>query len=239
VTPKYNLESNELFSFLGVVREKVRTYNWSNVILIPDEEGNMINLVTNYALISMVQLRAHAAGYVTANNRNSQNSAMMYAFLFNSLTPEARLIVEADYDVYTVNEEPSGACFLKTIIGKATVDTMSTITTIRSAISNLPTKIVELDSDIKAFNEYVHTLRKNLLARRETMPELLHYLFESYVQVSDEDFVRYIQSRKDDYHDGKPTDVMTLMESALNRYKFKVENNAWNAVTTHKKKLSR
>jgi hypothetical protein len=75
----------------------------------------------------------------------------------------------------------SGACFLKAIIGKAVLDTMASVNTLRSAIRNLDKKLIELQSNIKQFNHYVAQQRTGLTARGEAVPELLMSLFEAYL----------------------------------------------------------
>jgi hypothetical protein len=52
-------------------------------------------------------------------------------------------------------------------------------------------------------------------------------LFKGYASAADEDFVRYIQNKRDAYEDGAPMSVEQLMSAALNKYELKVEDGSW------------
>ena len=83
----------------------------------------------------------------------------------------------------------------------------------------MDTYIKTVDSDIEKFNNYVKSLLRDLEARGETTQDLLSNLFKGYKAASDEKFVKYIQSKEDDYDDGDATITAThLMEIALNKY---------------------
>jgi hypothetical protein len=61
----------------------------------------------------------------------------------------------------------------------------------------------------------------------EPVPELMMTLFKGYSSAADDDFVRYIQNKRDAYEDGAPMSVDQLMSAALNKYELKVEDNSW------------
>jgi hypothetical protein len=151
----YSLTQDTLKFFLESVKERARIYNWNDILLVTDVDGTDQYVPYAYWRVTMEQCRASTIAYIDAPTRNSQNNAMLYQFLSNSLTEEAKMELLSALEVYTFTGIPSGICFLKAIIGKATVDTIATVMTIRNAISNLDTKITELQGNVQAFNTYV------------------------------------------------------------------------------------
>jgi hypothetical protein len=60
------------------------------------------NLLNQYGTVSMAECTAHATVYMAAQVCNAQNSAMMYHFLFASLTPETRNKVHIEPAIFTI-----------------------------------------------------------------------------------------------------------------------------------------
>ena len=165
--------------------------------------------------------------------RATQDSIMMAVFLQDSLTDEARNLIMASPEAFTILGQPSGPCLLKVIIGKATIDTYATIDVLRKLVSKLDEKMVELNSDVKAFNLYVTQLKNALVARGQSVPELQMHLFEGYAKTADEDFVRYMQNKRDDHEDGRNRlSIEALMALAINKYDLKVQNKTWSVADT-------
>jgi hypothetical protein len=134
-------------------------------------------------------------------------------------------------EAYTIAGQPSGSCLLKVIIGKSTVDTIATVHVLRNSIANLEVKMKEMNGDVKAFNLHVTQVRNSLIARGETVNELMLNLFKGYAAVDDEAFTRYIGRKQDAYEDGTVITAEALMMSALNKYELRVENGTWNAIS--------
>jgi hypothetical protein len=120
------------------------------------------NLLTQYGMVTLDQLRARAEIYENANGRDAQNAHMMYQCLYNSLTDEAKLKVLSDHDDYEVNTAlngiiSNGRMFLKVIIRNSTVDTMSTVFHIRGNLSQLKEYMMAINCNIELFNQYYVT----------------------------------------------------------------------------------
>jgi hypothetical protein len=185
----------------------------------------------------MEQCVASANGYINAPTRNSQNNAMLYQFLSNSMTEDAKMELLSAPEVYTFGGIPSGTCFLKTIIGKATVDTIATVMTIRNAIANLDTKITEMQGNVQTFNTYVRHQKNALVARGQSTDELMLNLFKAYTSVSTQDFVMFIKNKRSSWEEGAPLTDETLMASALNKYQVMVQDGTWNAPDKRDQKI--
>ena len=53
-------------------------------------------------------------------------------------------------------------------------------------------------------------------------------VFKGYAKTADEDFVRYIQNKRDDHEDGSHRLTLeALMALAINRFDLKVQNKTW------------
>jgi hypothetical protein len=245
---KYDLSPIGLNQFLSSVMGRVTAYGWEGTIRIPDLTGIIRNLIMEYGLVTATDCLRYILSYFNLSTREAQNSVMMFQFLMNSLTLEAQTEMCVYKDQYIIEYTPtpgdpsieigSGACLLKAIIGKAVLDTMASVNTLRAAIRNLDKKFVEMQSNVKQFNMYVAQQRTGLTARGEAVPELLMSLFEAYLRASDEDFVQYIKIRQYSHIDQtNPLTPDALMALALAQYEYYLDQGVWNAPTKKDKKI--
>ena len=230
---QFDMTSDHLQSFLQKVKMRAQIYNWGPILTTPDDDGIDRNLINQYGILTLANCVAKAITIAHPITRATQDSIMMSIFLQDSLTDEARNLIMASPEAFTVGGHPSGPCLLKVIIGKATIDTYATIDVLRKAVSKLDEKMVELNSDIKAFNLYVTQLKNSLVARGQSVPELQMHLFEGYAKTADEDFVRYMRNKRDDHEDGSHRlSIEALMLLAINKYDLKVQNKTWSVADT-------
>jgi rhamnose utilization protein RhaD (predicted bifunctional aldolase and dehydrogenase) len=73
---------------------------------------------------------------------------------------------------------------------------------IRTSLTELDDKMIDLDSDIKAFNFFVQTQVKSLAARGETSSDLLINLFKGYKVADDSEFQNFIRPKENEYKEG-------------------------------------
>jgi hypothetical protein len=233
----YDLKTGSLRVFLETVKEHAAIHGLGHLIQVPVNAVNT-NILDSYGLVSMEDCKAHAHTYVTAQDRNDQNSVILYHYLSASLTEAAKSEVLATPHVYqvetilagvTTTHNMVGITFLKAIIQRACVDTIATVTSIREAVSMLDNKMEETGSDIKLFNEYVQGLINMLRARGEGTPAFITHLFKGYAAASDSDFFQYMKEKRNRYEDGLPMDMESLMQSALNKYNIAQQTGRWNA----------
>lgn len=226
---KFELQASDLQVFLSKVAMHAQIYNFNDILKI----GNK-NIIENYGDIKMTEIATQAATYVGQQNRNAQNSVMLYHYLVNSLSETAKSEIMATPEVYkvtaaNVDYTAVGATFLKAIIQKAYVDTKATVTSIRHALARLDHKMEELNSDIKAFNDYVTGLRNMLRARGESTDDIISHIFLGYAAASDRDFVMYMSQKRNEYEDGESNmDLNDVMQRALNKYNILVQSGRWN-----------
>ena len=113
---------------------------------------------------------------------------------------------------------------------RCTIDTRSTVSTIRKSLNTLDTYMLSVNCDFEKFNQYVLLQKDALLARGEESSDLLTNLFTAYEAVEDPSFHLYIAGLQDQYNDGRINfEVDTLMETAINKYKMLVKTKKWNS----------
>lgn len=226
---KFDMKEEHLRVFLDTLKEHVRTYNWASITIIPDANAVNRDLTTHYGQLTRENIRTHALGYINTQTRNAQCSMMMYKYLSNSLTDDAKLMMLALSDQYKEGDLPVGSLFLKAIIGRASIDTKAKVLLLRESVSHLHVKIADMKFDIRLFNQYVSELVAALAGRGQETSELVMHLFKAYEQVPDQQFNRYIETVRDRYEEDDPDDEVTaiqLMRLAMNKFDLLTHRNA-------------
>ena len=104
---------------------------------IPDTGATNCNLITEYGMLTLENVRAHATGYIGMHTRNAQNTAQFYHCLSKSLTENAKKKVMLEWDSYIINGQLNGPAFLKVIITASHMDTRATVSHIQTNPTNL------------------------------------------------------------------------------------------------------
>ena len=234
---KFDGEPKNLRLFLEQVSERARTANWTGIVTVLDDNAVARNLVTEYGMVSLANVRAHALLYIGQPLRNAQNSFQLYTCLSQSLTEDAKLKAIVNREQYTVNGTPDGPLFLKTIIMSAHVDTRATSAHIRLNLSSLDNYMSHVTSDIEKFNQYVKLQVSELAARGEQSNNLLVNLFKGYAAASDATFIEYILKKKDAYEEGADLDPSALMLLAENKFKTLKQECRWNSLSKEEEKI--
>jgi hypothetical protein len=231
---KYDLSSGGLKGYLDGIWQRACTSRMEDVLSVPDSNGVPRSLITEYGMVTQDDCFNHTQTYVEQQTRQGQHSLMIYILAYGSLTKEARDIVSLYANQYIVLQQDGydigvGACLLKVIIGKAVVDSIASEATIFMAIRNLPKKMKELNSDISLFNMYVAQLKAALAARGAVSSDLVVSLFQAYSVVSDESFVRYMESKYNLFFEGVLVDPDAVIQIAITRYNICLDQKTWRA----------
>ena len=238
-------ETGSLRLFLQALQQRADAFGWASILTVPDDQNIGRNLITEYGRVSMANVVAHAAAHVHTHTRDAQNSAQLFTCIYDSLSLEALLKVSTDSATYRLVSPTdhtfvvaSGAAFLKLLITRCTVDTRSTVATIRRTLSALDQYMLSVNCDIEKFNLHVRVQRDALMSRGETSSDLLTNLFTAYEAVEDKVFHDYMVGQQDQYHDGRVDFcVDSLMDLALNKFKMLVESKRWNLPSVQDAKL--
>jgi hypothetical protein len=153
--------------------------------------------------------------------------ALDFLKLINAKSPDYHLptIVAAQGPV------PSGPLLLKIIISQAHVDSRATVSHIRTSLTQLDTKMLDLDSKIEVFNQYVKAQIKSLLARGEMLSDQLINLIKGYKVANDVKFLDFIRRKENSYKEGEDVNTNNLMAYALIKYKARKLVDKWSAPT--------
>ena len=237
---EFDCKPENLKPLLQKIRNRSMATGWDHILDIPTdlaEPDQTTNLLGEYGLLTLEQVRAHAETYVNAAVRAAQDSFQLYMCLMKTLTKEAQAKIMLHADEYTVNGTASGTCLLKIIIRESHIDTNATTSFISQRLSKLDQYIKTVGSDIDKFNTYINNQLDSLHARGEDTSDLLTYLFNGYFAASDRAFVTYIQDKQDKYNEGQPLRPQLLMQLALNKYNTLVEAGKWNAPSDEEAKI--
>ena len=128
--------------FLKKLEGKAQQFNWLTLLNYP--QGNPpVNksLLTNYGEITRAEVTRKAATYLGTNNREEQDSYMLFNCLRKSVTNEvyALVTIEPECYVYEVNQEilVDGPCFPASIIDHTYTNTKANTEAARKNLSSL------------------------------------------------------------------------------------------------------
>lgn len=242
---KFNAEAKEVNAFREKLMERAEKQGWnmdgSDVLTIPDGNGNQYNIINEYGRLSFEEIRNHVSTYAATESRQAQNNNQMYHCIMNSLTKDGQAKILAEQSKYHTgegnNRRPSGPLLFKLLMQKAVIDTRATASLLRENLSSLDTYMPTVNSNIEDFNKYVKNNYEGLRARGERCDDIMINLFKGYESASDSEFVRYIRAKKDKYEDGDDMEPEQLMTFALNKYESLVKNGRWNAKSVEQEQI--
>ena len=232
---QYDGSSERLSSFLHKLKIRAIEFGWIDqgvldINITPGaDDPTLVNLLDKYGDVTIEQVRQHVLLYSGVQNRAAQDCVQVFNCVMKSLTHEAINKIKHKQNEYTINGTPSGVMLIKLIVKEAHIDTNATLTRIRNEISNLDEYMIKIEYDVSKFNLHVQELMSQLSSRGAESNELLNNLFKAYSVCNDENFVRYIESRQNNYDDGADITAQELMDSANNKYQVRVDNGEWNS----------
>jgi hypothetical protein len=239
----FDVDSAGILNFLAALADRSRQFGWRFILEIardetaPDDELELVNLLTNHSELSVAQIRASCALYINGENRAAQYSRAMYVCLTSSLSNKGKDQLRVWREDYTIDGEPSGPLFLKIIIRESHIDTNATVRHLRAKLTDLTTHLVTLKYDITEFNRYVRDLMDQVSSRGERTTDLIAYLFEAYRSTIDKRFNSYIEMKINAYDDGEDIEVMDPILSAQNKYKVLVDEKRWDIPSKEEEKI--
>jgi hypothetical protein len=228
---KFDLKEDNLHLFLTEVKERARTFGWTDIITVPDSSVPPVarNLLTNFGQVTLANCTAHATTYYATQTRNAQNSMFLYQFLHESLTEDAKAIMVSNLALYSIADVPIGILYLKLLIGKSSIDTKAKVLLLREQVSNLHIKMGEFKGNVREFNLHVDQLRTALEGRGQQVDELIMHVFRAYEAVPDPNFLRFIQNQRDEFErEDNPQEITVeaLMLLACNKFDLLNHRNA-------------
>ena len=243
---KFDGTPGNMTHFLNLLRERAEWYGWNKepngILNIPKDidkpENGTDMLLDAYGTIEFSQVVAWEDTYLRKKGRQAQDSAMLYQCLMASMTDEFQNKALLYRDKFNKNGKKYGVALLKIILRESHLDTNATISTLKTRLSSLDVYMGQCNSDIIKFNEYVKVTLGELHARGEHTSDLLVNLFKGYRAAADPEFVRYINTKKEQYDDNTtaytPDELMLL---AANKYRLLIEENEWKGPSQQEEKI--
>jgi hypothetical protein len=169
----------------------------------------------------MADVTQKAQRYLGTDNREDQDSDMIFNCLRKSITDNVYALVTTEPELYTfvINGQRTvdGPCFLAAIIDQTYTNTLANTEAARENLSSLAEYMESLtDSNVEQFNTYVKVQLETLAAGGETTNDLITNLFKGYSKVKDKTFRDWVRQKKLAYKDGifrihpNAQDFMTL-----------------------------
>ena len=155
--------------------------------------GVPINMVSDYGRVTLEQVTAWVLTFIHGNNRNSQNSKLLFDLLTNSISIEGLQRVQLWRNQDELNGLVSSECFLKVIIRESYPDSNATVSMVQLNLTNLDEYVLSNGTDIVAFNAYVQSQVDGLAARGEITNDLIVNLFKGYRAMKDQAFLDYLR----------------------------------------------
>ena len=236
-------DPSDLQVFLDLMLKKSQVWGWNPILTIPVPDtttgiSKSYNLLDRYGMVPLKDVRAHVASYYNKETKQAQDSFMSCQCLLSSLSIEFLKLITAQSKDYHLpatqvahGDIPAGPLLLKLVISKAHVDSRATVTFIRTSLTELDSKMIQLDSNITAFNFFVTTQLKSLSARGETTNDLLINLFKGYKVADDAEFMDFIRRKENEYEEGKDVNTNNLMADADAKYQSRILTGKWSAPT--------
>ena len=235
-------DPSDLQVFLDLVLKKSQVYGWNPVLTIPvTNASNTVahyNLLSEYGLIPLESIKEHVSTYYHTRTKKAQDSFMSCQALLSTLSVEFLKLITAESQDYHMpaivaadGPIPSGPLLLKLIISKAHVDSRATVTYIRTSLTELDDKMVQVDSNIETFNFFVRAQIKSLAARGETSSDLLINLFKGYKAANDAEFLDFIRRKENSYEEGDDINTDNLMADAASKFRARELTGKWAAPT--------
>jgi hypothetical protein len=235
LVPQYQGDPKGLMLFLHNMKTKAQINGWNTILTIPvGAPAVNRSLLTQYGLISLEDVRAHALTYIGQNVKASQDSNNLKLFLDKSLAPDIMMRLIGQGNEYTVGGVEDGPAMLRVLLSLVSIETRAIISVIHGNLRALPTKMLEFNSNILKFNEYVQTQVSELTARGTVANDLMSSLLEAYQSAEEPTFAQYIQQKESQFEDGTIADLTAevLMSAAEAKYRTMLVKGKWQVPVT-------
>jgi hypothetical protein len=188
------------------------------------------NLLMQYGVITIENVRARAATYIGQQTRQAQSAVMVQNCIMASMGEEFTVKLVAKEDKYTVAGTTDGFCMLKVLIcsqsSKHGPRWQSSTSSCRHCrlCSNPSSK-----SNITLFNLEVDDMIMSLTALDEGCQDLLMKLFTAYQTASDKDFRDFVRLKESEWenHEIADLELIAFMKQAEGHYKVMTEKVTW------------
>ena len=254
----YDMTSKDTVIFTEGLANHAKVHGWSigpkSIFAFTNDKGNVVNLIKEYGQISLETLTTECAKMIgtgaESETRMSQNNEQCRKCLLATLEPKARARLFTHRATYTITAPNTAGIdeeyilaplMYKVIMNCATINSKATEATLRGYLTNMPSIMVSVKSNIPDYNSQFDTYHSQLVQRGCTYDAHIQALFDGYLVAQDFEFRVYMKRLYDDWIDerGDMKDITheKLMSMALNKYNFHVTKHEWGAKSEDEQRI--
>ena len=243
----YAIDDQGRHAFTTALRFKAKSFGWggdeTGILDVPtgetDDNGNP---VTKYLLehdgeFTLEEVTTWVTSYISQENRASQDDAMLFSCILNSLSSEGKIRVYNRSKDFMVDNSESGTLLLKVVLEESGLQTNATVMKAKSDLANLSETMVKLGHNVSKFNDHVLAIMTTLTRNGSNAPDLVHQLFPAYLVCPDKEFTGYIKDKKNSFEEGQALKDTDLMKFAHYKYKTLVDSDQWEAPDSQEEEI--
>jgi hypothetical protein len=241
-TDKFNSQPEGLKGFFNEMIQRVDEADWMDLFMVPldneDVDGEALFFLKHYGMFTLAALTEYIEVHHIGNqDRWEQDNVQAQMCIMNSLSQDAKHRIGVWADDYTIEGEIQTLLLLKVIIRESRGDTNHRKLVLRQQLSSLDLKVESLGWSITKLHTHVKDTVEDLTALGETTQDLLANLFKAYAKVPDDEFVLYVNTKRQVYDEGTNYTPEQIMTFAGDKYKQRVEDKTWIAPSKDQEKI--
>jgi hypothetical protein len=241
-TDKFNAQPEGLKGFFNEMIQRVDEADWMDLFMVPldneDINGDALFFLKHYGMFTLAALTEYLEVHRLGNqDRWEQDNVQAQMCIMNSLSQDAKHCIGVWADDYTIEGEIQALLLLKVIIRESRGDTNHRKLVLRQQLSSLDVKVESLGWSITKLHTHVKDTVEDLTALGETTQDLLANLFKAYAKVPDDEFVLYVNTKRQLYDEGTNYTPEQIMTFAGDKYKQRVEDKTWIAPSKDQEKI--
>jgi hypothetical protein len=239
---KFNSQPEGLKGFFNEMIQRVDEADWMDLFMVPldneDVDGEALFFLKHYGMFTLAALTEYIEVHRIGNqDRWEQDNVQAQMCIMNSLSHDAKHRIGVWADDYTLEGEIQTLLLLKVIIRESRGDTNHRKLVLRQQLSSLDLKVESLGWSITKLHTHVKDTVEDLTALGETTQDLLANLFKAYAKVPDDEFVLYVNTKRQMYDEGTNYTPEQIMTFAGDKYKQRVEDKTWIAPSKDQEKI--
>jgi hypothetical protein len=239
---KFNAQPEGLKNFLEELMQRIDEADWMDLFMIPldndEPDGDALFFPKSYGMFTITQLTEYMElHHVNNQDRWEQDNIQAQMCIMNSLSKDAKHRIGVWSDDYTIEGEIFAVLLLKVIIRESRGDTNHRKLVLRQQLSSLDTKIEDVGWSITQLHTHVKDVLDDLTALGQETHDLLANLFKAYARVPDDEFVSYMNTKRQLYDEGTNFTPAQIMVYAGDKYKQRVEDKSWTAPSKEQQQI--
>ena len=248
---EYDGKLEDITVFRMQLINRCKKEGWSNgstgdIINIP-KDGNgpangTVNIIKEHSQISKTMVEVWASNTILSGttDRRAQNNENINICISNTLTKKFLAAIYLKELAYTINGTIIAPLRIKMITQNAEMDTRVTSVMIRINLQHLDTKIIELNSNVHEFVEFVEGCIQKLKSRGDVDNKqyLTINITKGLKVVKDKAFREQFQQIDFEWLSGKSKlNSEDLLHKADTYYKVSKQNNLWGELSKEEQEL--